>query len=138
MSELRNLLQAVHDEHGDLTPRLVVDTARDPRHPLHTRFEWDDTVAAERYRLDQAGQLLRVTFRPDPTQPTHLRAFVAVKGEDSHQSSYVPTEKAFADPFTRTLVLRAMEREWRTFKKRWSDHTQFADMIRREIEGEAS
>lgn len=138
MSTLREHLQAIHDQFGSLTPELVVETASDPKHPLHDRFDWDDTVAAQKWRLEQAGQLLRVTYRPDPTKPTDLRAFVAVKGEDSHRADYIPTETAMADPFTRQLVLRAMDREWKAFKRRYQHMAEFADLIRRDIEGKAS
>ena len=88
----------------------VVDVARDPKHPLHPRFEWDDSIAAEKWRLEQAGQLLRVTFRPDPAKPRDLRAFVAIKGEDSPTSDYKPLEEVAADPFASELLLRQMKR----------------------------
>lgn len=133
-------LESIRDESGDLTPRLVVDAARPEDSPLHSRFEWDDSIAGEKYRLSQAGELLRVVFKPDPTQPTHLRAFVAVKGTDSTASSYVPTETAMADPFMRTLVLRRMEREWKALKSRYRHMAEFANMIQADtdVTGEAS
>ena len=138
MSNLRDVLQVIHDEHGDLNAVLVVDAARDPEHPLHHRFEWDDTLAGQQWRLAQAGQLLRVTYRPDPTKPTDLRAFVPVKGAESHQSSYTPTETVLADPFLRQILLRSMEREWRGFKKRYEHMAEFAALIQADIQGEAS
>jgi len=137
-TNLRNHLQAIRDEHGSLTPALVVEVARNPGHPLHSRFEWDDSVAAEKWRLEQAGQLLRVTFRPIEGKATDLRAFVAVKGEDSHTSDYVPSAEAFADPFTAELVLRDMKREAQAFNRRWKDHAAYADVVRGLLIGEAS
>jgi len=44
---------------GTLTPSRVVDVARSPLNPLHKYFEWDDAVAAEKYRQDQARELIR-------------------------------------------------------------------------------
>lgn len=44
---------------GKLTPKGVVAAARDPAHPLHSYFEWDDAQAAAAYREDQARQLIR-------------------------------------------------------------------------------
>lgn len=37
-----------HD--GELSPAIVVDDARSSDSPLHEYFEWDDAVAAEKYR----------------------------------------------------------------------------------------
>lgn len=130
---LRAHLQAIRDEHGTLTPALVVDTARDPEHPLHSRFEWDDTVAAERWRLEQAGHLLRVTYRPMPGKPRELRAFVALRGEDTPTSDYVPTEEALANPFTRELLLRSMKRDWQTFQRRYKHMSEFASFVSEQI-----
>lgn len=44
---------------GRLTPGDVVEAARPAESPLHDQFEWDDTAAAERYRLEQARALIR-------------------------------------------------------------------------------
>ena len=137
-SSLIAQLEAVREEHGALTPALLVDVARDPDHPLHPRFEWDDSVAAEKWRLEQAGQLLRVTFRPDPQKASDLRAFVAVKGESTPTSEYVPVVEALADPITRELLLKQMKRDAQTFQRRWRHMASFADVVRSMLPEEAS
>lgn len=44
---------------GRLDPKRVVDWARRNRSSaLHSRFQWDDTKAAEQYRLWQARELI--------------------------------------------------------------------------------
>ncbi len=132
---LLDQLTAIRDERGSLTPALVVDAARDPEHPLHSRFEWDDGVAAEKWRLEQASQLLRVVkLPPDPARPSDLRAFVAVKGKDSHRAEYVPTETAMADEFARRLVLADMEREWKALRRRYQHMAEFAQLVLRDVQ----
>ena len=42
------------------TPAQIVDMARDSSTELHKCFEWNDTVAAEKYRLEQARQVVRI------------------------------------------------------------------------------
>ena len=37
----------------------IVNKARDKNTELHSCFEWDDTKAAEKYRLTQAGDIVR-------------------------------------------------------------------------------
>lgn len=57
----KTALDAVESDIGPRpTPKAVVDHARNPRSPLHSFFCWDDGVAAERYRIIQARELLRV------------------------------------------------------------------------------
>lgn len=43
-----------------ITPRALWESARDKSHPLHHEFEWDDSVAADAYRDEQARRLLRL------------------------------------------------------------------------------
>ena len=46
-------------KHKALTPRIVLEAARDPANPLHAAFDWDDHDAAEKWRLHQARSLIR-------------------------------------------------------------------------------
>jgi hypothetical protein len=41
-----------------ITAEILVQAARSPSHPLHGDFDWNDTRAAHRYRLDQARSLI--------------------------------------------------------------------------------
>lgn len=129
MSLINELLD-IREEHGSLTAELVLDAARADDHPLHDRFEWDDSIAGEKYRLEQARQMLRVVkLPPVEGRDYSLRAFVAVKGEDTNRAEYVPTEEAMLDDFTRKIVLRDMNREWLTFKRRYEHMREFADLL---------
>jgi hypothetical protein len=59
------------ERRGLLQPFDVVEAARDPGSPLHDSFEWNDSVAAERYRLEQARRLIRTVWETD----TDLQTF---------------------------------------------------------------
>lgn len=52
-------LAALERDNGRLMPQDVVNAARNRRSPLNPFFEWDDSVAAQRYRLQQASLLIR-------------------------------------------------------------------------------
>jgi len=51
-------LGKIHKEHGVVTPQLMIESARNAKHPLHRYFEWDDSVAAQKFRLAQAQSLI--------------------------------------------------------------------------------
>lgn len=136
---LLDTLTTIHQQHGTLTPVLLVELAANPDHPLHDRFTWDDTEAAHKWRIVQAGQLLRVVRLPDdPKRPGDLRAFVAVKAKDTPRAEYVPTEDAMSDEFTRRLVLSDMEREWRSLKRRYQHMSEFAALVMSDLITEVS
>lgn len=137
---LRDVLQALYDERGKLTPALVVDVARDPDHVLHNRFEWDDSVAGERYRRDQAHELIRsvrvnyVSARTE--EPLSIRAFQAVKDPDDTDGRkyvYVPTEAVVQDPIVMRLILADMERDWRNLRRRWEEFDEFWNMVGEDV-----
>ena len=46
---------------GKITPQALISIAMHEEHPLHKYFEWDDTVAAERYRIGQATSMIIAT-----------------------------------------------------------------------------
>jgi hypothetical protein len=57
---------------GTLAPQDVLTDARNPNSPLHDLFLWNDSEAAEAYRLIQAREVVRVVVRmaPRPAQET--------------------------------------------------------------------
>jgi hypothetical protein len=60
MSEIATELARIAAESGgQLIPARVVEAARNPDSPLHDRFEWDDSAAAQAHRLHQARTLIR-------------------------------------------------------------------------------
>ena len=133
MSTLREQLQKIHEERGALTPAVVVDEARDPAHPLHARFEWDDTIAGEKYRRQQASELIRSVKVTAVTgeELTRVRAYHSVPTADGR--TYAPIEDVQADPFTRRLVLAQAEREYVQLLKRYQHLKEFLEFAEREL-----
>ncbi|UDL95488.1 hypothetical protein LGH83_04505 [Lichenihabitans sp. PAMC28606] len=46
-------------EAGPIDERTIVEVARSPNSPLNRYFEWDDETAADKYRVGQAGSMMR-------------------------------------------------------------------------------
>lgn len=135
-ADLRSELLKVRQEHGVLNAKNVVDTARPEDHPLHSRFEWNDSAAGERWRLHQAGELIRsvrITYKePDENNPGRsVRAFHAVPNANGF--AFDPVEEVAADPFRRQLMLATMEREWRALHRRYQEFSEFIDLVRSDL-----
>lgn len=130
---LRDQLEAVRDKYGKLTPAVVVDAARPIKHPLHSRFEWDDTVAAEKWRQEQAGGLIRsyrITYAESADGPKTVRGYIAVRGgEGSSDSEYMRTEDVMADPFLRKLALSELKRDVSALKSKYAHLEEFAAVL---------
>jgi hypothetical protein len=129
--DLRSELLSIRQRRGILTPRVVLEEATDPDSPLHHRFTWDDSDAAEKWRLHEASQLLRITFRASMGgRPADLRAFWVVKGDRNNpESRYEPIEEIAPNPIAKTIMMQQMRRDWQRFRARYENHTEFFEMI---------
>lgn len=147
MSNIRDILQDMYERHGRLTPAIIVDESRAEDAPLHKRFEWDDTVAAEQYRFLQAARIIRSvritravgdTDGDDgPAEPEGVRAFLPVRGRDRDDVgswTYEPTRKALADPTSRRILLNEMRRDWRAFQSKYQALSEYAKLIEAEAQ----
>src|ERR1700691_4847214 len=110
---IRENLEAIKEKRGKLTPELVVDEARSESHPLHKRFEWDDTIAGESWRREQARKLIievEVTYSKQDGTRGHTRGFYAIQREGNYV--YESTEEIVKDPISREILLSSMKRDW--------------------------
>lgn len=131
MADLRSELLAIRAEYGQLTPRAVVDTARDPDHVLHPYFEWDDEAAAEAYRLVQARALIatvKVTYTRPDGDLGRVREFHSIRRADGR--AFEPVDEIIADEVTLGVLLRSMERDWRQLKARYDRFDEFWRLVR--------
>lgn len=112
---------------GRLTPKNVVDEARPEDSPLHPEFEWDDAVAAEKWREKQAHLLIIHTVRIDEPEydSTPIKAF-HVTVEKSH---YEPIDIILKDETKRNVLLENAKRELLSFKKKYSTLSELSKVF---------
>lgn len=82
-------LERIRKAHGGiLRPADVVREAKAKTSPLHKCFEWDDSKAAARFRLEQARQIIRCTVTLVGTDPTPIRAYASLESDRASGDSY--------------------------------------------------
>lgn len=136
---------------GLLDPAKVVDYARNPDTALHSRFEWNDSKAAEDYRLWQARQIIRlelVVIRQDSSmgparvvvnlnereeQDVTVRAFVSLGqdrfSEESEPKGYRSIHDVLADEELRELLLQEARRDMKVFQKKYKTLNELAKVF---------
>ena len=94
---------------GDLTAPRVVEEARAESSPLHAHFDWDDTTAAHKHRLEQARTLIR-RVRLEVTVHEHVFRVPAYVHDPSRdkEGGYLATPKLAND---RDMALRVLRQE---------------------------
>lgn len=142
--EIGKRLDALRARPDGLTPASVVRDARNIRSVLHQYFEWDDTAAAHKFRVDQASRLIRSVqvvyvdsgptpircvsaFTRDP-QMHPVRAFVSITRPDGSRK-YESTAVAMNEPALRRQVLERAHAELAAFAKKYRDLQELADVF---------
>lgn len=118
------------EQKGELTPEDVLKDARNPNSPLHTFFEWDDGLAAEQHRLQQARGLIRAVvaiYVSEDRPAVRARAYVHVP--EPTVPHYRETTHALSQTKTRKMVLQRAWRELQGWRDRYKDLKEFSDLI---------
>jgi len=124
-------LETIREQHGGvLLPGDVVTAAKRKTHPLHSYFEWDDSEAANKYRINQARALIRtvtVSFKTGPvTEPTtvKVRRYVSASdiGADPATGYRVVTE---LDSVERANLLQSLDNELAVLERKYALHEEF-------------
>ena len=105
---------------GLIHPSDVVMRAREPDSPMHSWFEWDDSEAAEAYRLEQARRLLRVYVIELPRESLDpVRAFVSLTPDRVTGGGYRAIGSVLSDEERSKQLLMDALRELRAMQRRF-------------------
>lgn len=117
---------------GELTPDDVLKDAKHNNSPLHSFFEWDDSKAAEQHRLSQARGLIRAVvaiYRDEERTARKVTAFVHIN--EPGAPHYRSTEHAMSAAKTREMVLRQAWKEFQSWRKRYEQLDELADLFKK-------
>lgn len=115
---------------GEITPEDILDDAKHDNSPLHSFFEWDDSVAAHQHRLAQARGLIRsvvAVYTHEDRPATTARAYVHVN--EPSAPHYRELSHALSQKKTRQLVLQRAWNELQSWRKRYADLKEFAELV---------
>ncbi len=129
------VMEEIESKNGAVTSELFLEASRAEDSPTHAVFEWNDGIAAEKYRLHQAARTIcaiRVIVQGgsdsrSPTKP--LRAFVNVAEDDSKRAQYMNVSYAMSNEETRSMVLLRAMRELKAFQEKYSTLTELAGVF---------
>ena len=112
------------EKEGNLNAKALVDASRDESAPLHDMFEWDDAIAAEKYREEQAKKIIRSIELVIEDKPLNYRAFSSVA-----PMTYVSTTKALSKEATRRILLNNAKAELQAFRRKYSTLKELSEVF---------
>lgn len=125
--------QEIQDIGEEVKPEQVLDVARDEDTELHKCFEWDDSLAAEKYRLHQARNVInhlivvKREVEDDDSKPIQFR--VLMKNESDMDSGYKQTVVMVRDDDEYKKLLEQAYRELHSFKQKYSCLSELAEIL---------
>lgn len=117
--------ECLEKREGEIKPKTIVEEARPDDALLHSAFEWDDSEAAEKYREQQAKQIIRnvvVVQKKEGESLSVFRAIVNVSPKDNNHpqtGKYVSITTAEKSEEMRSIVLRNAISDLRAFKAKY-------------------
>lgn len=120
------------EKNGVLTRQAFVDSARDESSDMHCLFEWDDAVAGEKWRLQQANVIIhsiRVKV-VNENQENQVKTAAFVLPERTEKAGgYINIQKAMRDSESREGLLRSAKMECEWFMAKYRNLTELGAVI---------
>lgn len=131
IADANKCAQEILSINGEITRESVLEKARDENTELHKCFEWNDSIAAEKYRLVQAGEVIRflvIEEEDKPEERPQIRFFHITERDEGYKPIQVIVKHE--DEYKRLL-----ENAWaelRAFKRKYAcleELREILDMI---------
>lgn len=134
----REELEALRlDMGGSVTPAQLLEHARNPNCALHRYFDWDDTTAAEAYRLLQARSVIRavVKFIPNANgNPVSVRAYVSLPSDRDARTGYRAVAEVMDDEAMAAEALEAFSGDLVRLQARYAVYASIRPTIAQAID----
>ena len=133
--KIRAIFDDLKDKSEDkrLHEEAIVDFARPDESPLHDEFEWDDTIAGAKFRLVQAGCLIRrvhVTIqKPTGGEAVSVRAYVSLASDRIEGGGYRPILEVMTDEQRYQEMLATALAELENFQRRFRELKELSPIL---------
>ena len=108
-----SVVEQLEEKNGKVTKEMFLDASRPENSPTHSLFEWDNDIAAEKWRLSVATKTinnLRVVYiKPEKTEQK-VKAFINAS-KPKAKPQYVNIVSALSDEKTREIVVERLRTE---------------------------
>ena len=109
----------------------VVESAKGKDSPLHDYFDWDNDVAGDKWRLEQAQCMIRsieVKYIGGDGKPEYIRMMYNLETEEN-KNMYIPVDEVFSSEIYREQLLERAYSEAISWKERYHHLQEFSKVF---------
>lgn len=122
-------IMEICEELESATPQQILEKARDSNTELHKCFTWDDTEAAEKWRISEARAVVRnlkiIEQKLDKQpEPTTIRVFYKTDNE----SGYKPTKLILKKPDEYKTLVERCRSELLAIKQKFNSISEYEEI----------
>lgn len=124
------VMEKIERRDGQVTKEAFLEESRPEDSPTHNLFEWDDTIAAEQYRLHQSQLAILdivVTIEKDETKQK-APAFVNVVVRNE-KAKYNSVDIVMADEEKRKMALKNAFAELTAFENKYGMYQELSGVF---------
>lgn len=124
------VIEDIEKRNGEVTREAFLEESRPEDAPTHLMFEWDDSVAAEQYRLSQSRKIitnLQIVYLNDNREESAVPAVLNITNKKT--AVYKNIVSVMSDGETKQFVLDRLRKEVEQFIARNRHIEEFADIL---------
>ena len=126
------VMEKIEKRDGVVTKESFLEESRPKNSPTHKLFEWDDSVAAEKFRLHQSAMAIRdivVTIVKSEEEQHKSPAFVNVVSGLSNKAEYKSIGVAMMDEDERSVILENAFEEFKRFEDKYKSLKELSNVF---------
>lgn len=131
-----SVVEQLERENGKVTKEMLLDASRSKDSPTHGLFEWNNDVAAEKWRLSVATRTinnLRIVYVKPEKVEQKITAFINTS-KPKEKPMYVNIVSALSNEGTREIVLERLRTELQAFIERNKHIEELANILQEETD----
>ena len=121
-------IMEICDDVESASPQAILEKARDETTELHRCFTWDDSIAAEKWRINEARLVTRQLVIKEvevPKDRPEIRLFYKTDNESGYKPTHIIVQQE--DEY-KQLLTRAWQ-ELESFKRKYSMLNELSEII---------
>ena len=128
-NDAAQVINSCADENGSISAKAIVDASRPKDAVLHPCFEWDDTIAAEKWRERQAMKIVQHLVVVIDSQELETDSITVRAFGETRDGGYKSINVIMADPNDKDYLLSIALKELRAFQSKYKNLTELGGVF---------